>query len=68
MEDLIAALTIFAKYTKSKHPTNCEHDELRVQVDPRKVSREDKRALAALGFDPDEEVPESFISFRFGSC
>lgn len=66
MDDLIAALTIFRKYSDTKHPTHCEHDELRVEVDPDVVSDEDKRALEALSFTPTRE--NNFRSYRFGSC
>lgn len=67
MTDLIAALTIFAKYTNDEYPTNCEHDELSVMVDPAKVSAEDRAALEALSFHAHEDE-ERFYSFRFGSC
>lgn len=73
MKDLIEALTILAKYTDSTHPTSCDHDVLRVSVDPALVSAEDKARLDELGFfpegdeeDPDYE-PEFFESYRFGS-
>lgn len=68
MEDLIAALQIFAKYTKARSPTSCEHDVLYVQVDPEKVSIEDRVALEKLSFQPDEELEGVFYSYRFGSC
>ena len=66
MEDLIAALQIFLRYTESEYPTNCEHDTLYVMVDPEGVSKEDKSKLAKLGFF----VPGDggcFVSYRFGS-
>lgn len=67
MKDLIEALQIFSKYTNSKWPTHCEHDELGVNVDPRSVSEEDTARLDELSFTADEDK-EMFISFRFGSC
>ncbi len=68
MEDLIKALQIFLKYNNSKWPTNCSHDELWiVDVDPEKVSLEDKKELDILGFFIDEHE-ECFKSFRFGSA
>lgn len=66
MEDLIEALQIFLKYSKDKYPTHCEHDQLHVNVDPNKVSEEDKKRLEELSFTPDEF--DGFKSFRFGSC
>ena len=42
MDDLIEALKIFRKYTDAYNPTNCTHDEFLVNVDPDKVSEEDK--------------------------
>lgn len=67
MEDLIKALQIFLKYDNSYAPTGCEHDILRVYVDPEEVSDEDKDKLEELGFDPEEEL-NCFMSFRFGSA
>ncbi len=64
---LIEALTIFRKYGDLQGPTCCEHDTMYVQVDPEKVSAEDKDRLKVLGFIPSERVPECFLSFRFGS-
>jgi hypothetical protein len=65
MNDLIEALTLFAKYTTAAHPTHCEHDELYVLVDPERVSREDRTRLKALGF---EVGPGNFRSLRFGAA
>jgi len=67
MKDLIEALTIFLKYGDPKYPTNCSHDELYVDIDPDKVSEEDKKRLDELGFFVNEEL-EGFSSYRFGSC
>jgi hypothetical protein len=67
MKDLIEALTILMKYGNPQYPTHCEHDELFVDIDPEKVSVEDKARLDELGFIPQDE-PCGFISFRFGSC
>ena len=65
MKDLIEALQIFLKYTQDRYPTNCNHDELRVSVDPTIVSEEDITRLEQLGF---VAYHEDFISYRFGSC
>lgn len=67
MEDLIKALQIFLKYGNPSHPTNCSHDELFVDIDPEKVSDEDKDKLDKLGFSPAEEY-DGFSSCKFGSC
>lgn len=69
MEDLIEALRIFSKYTDTKYPTWCRHDELHVCVDPDLVSEEDKEKLIELSFiTTDENGEPEFLSFRFGSC
>lgn len=65
MQDLIAALTILAKYTDSKWPTHCEHDVFMVRVDS-EVSEEDKAKLKELSFDYNEEY-DCYTSYRFGS-
>lgn len=65
MNELIEALTIFAKYTQDDRPTICEHDELIVLVDPSLVNEEDMARLSVLGFLPSDE---HFKSFRFGSA
>ena len=67
MNDLIAALTIFAKYTSEAHPTCCEHDVLYVLVDPAVVSTEDRGRLEELGFTA-QEHDHNFRSYRFGSA
>ena len=65
MNELIEALTIFAKYTQHDRPTYCEHDTLMVLVDPSVVSEEDIVKLDELGFFPSDE---HFKSFRFGNA
>ncbi len=67
MKDLIEALTILLKYDNPRYPTNCDHDELYVCVNPTKVSRGDIKRLDELGFFPNDDN-DGFISFRFGSC
>lgn len=67
MEDLIKALIIFLKYGNPHYPTNCSHDELYVDINPDKVSEEDKKKLDELGFFVNEEMV-GFSSYRFGSC
>jgi len=66
VNDLIKALQIFLKYSDPYAPTHCEHDVMYVNVNPAKVSDEDKAALDELGFTPDSNG--MFRSFRFGSC
>jgi hypothetical protein len=67
MADLIAALTIFAKYIPDeKYPTTCEHDELYVHCDPDVVSDEDHRQLNLLGFHRSDVG--NYVSTRFGSA
>ena len=66
MNDLIKALTIFAKYGNPYSPTHCEHDELFVMINPDDVSDEDKATLDDLGFHPNDG--ENFVSYRFGSA
>ena len=67
MNDLIEALTIFAKYTDAKHPTCCEHDVLYVLVDPAEVTAEDRVRLEALSFTAQDD-DRNFTSNRFGSA
>lgn len=69
MADLIAGLTILAKYAKPAYsPTHCEHDVLMVTAVPNEtpVSVEDEAELDRLGFFKSEEF-ECWSSFRFGS-
>lgn len=66
-EVLVEAFTIFAKYTKDSYITHCEHDVMYVNVLSEKVSEEDKKILAELGFSPTSDG-EFFQSFRHGSC
>lgn len=68
MEDLIKALQIFAKYTDTKYPTNCEHDVLMIMgVDRDDVTGDDEKELDKLSFRWDEDN-ECFSSDRFGSA
>ncbi len=67
MENLIKALQIFAKYTKTKYPTSCEHDTLYVHVESKRVSEADILELDDLGFIVDEDLG-IFKSYCFGSC
>lgn len=67
MDRLIEALQIMSKYAKPDYPTNCEHDELYVDVNAALVSKEDLKRLDELGFFPSSE-DEGFTSFEFGSC
>ena len=71
MKDLIAALTILAKYTSDSRPTHCEHDILLVLIDPALVPEREVVRLEELGFyagEIEESADEPcFYSFRFGS-
>jgi hypothetical protein len=67
MNDLIDALTIFRKYGNPESPTHCEHDVMYVQIQPSKVSDEDKTELDRLGFFEYKEYG-CFSSYRFGSA
>lgn len=66
MKDLIRALTILSKYCNDDYPTNCDHDVLRVTVNPDVVTEEDKLELSVLGFYGDNDL-KCFYSYRFGS-
>lgn len=66
MDDLIEALTIFRKYGNPASPTRCRRGLLWVNVDPVKVSEDDKEDLEHLGFFPESDE-SSFSSYRFGS-
>lgn len=65
LSGLIEALNIFLKYGDLEYPTQCEHDELTVFVDPSMVSEEDIRRLDELGFTADEDC---FKSSLYGSA
>ena len=68
MKDLVTALLILLKYGNPYYPTYCEHDCLWiVDIDPDKVSEEDKKELDALGFFVDES-DHCFKSYRYGSA
>lgn len=64
MDDLITALQIFRLYGDATYPTNCEHDILRVWIDPDIVPDKVKVELSELGFDIDDL---GFYSTKFGS-
>jgi len=69
MKNLIEALQIFAKYTDTKYPTWCRHDELHVAVNYELVSDKDIDRLAELGFmTTDEDGEKEFYSFHYGNC
>ena len=70
MEDLIKALQIFLKYGNPRYPTHCEHDILTImEIDPDKVSDEDKDELDKLGFFVGDEYGEpAFHSYKYGSA
>jgi hypothetical protein len=67
MKDLIKALQILLKYDNPDYPTGCEHDIMRVYVDPDKVSDADKLRLKELSFYVESEF-ECFSSSKFGSA
>jgi hypothetical protein len=70
MDDLIAALLIFKKYSTgeytSEYPIQCEHDVMHVNIEYSSVSDEDKQRLEELDFIEDKYG--TFMSYRFGSC
>lgn len=70
MQDLIDALKILSAYLTdeytSEHPTNCDHDILRVCVDYTTINEKDMARLKELGFVPDEYTGY-MVSYRFGS-
>lgn len=70
MKDLIEALTILLKYGNPDYPTHCEHDQLFIcDIDPDKVSKEDKKQLKKLGFDVTSQYGEKqFYSNKYGSA
>ena len=70
MKDLIKALNILLKYGNPDYPCQCSYDQLYIDIDPKKVSDDDKKKLDDLGFFPGEEegCEEGFISFKYGSC
>jgi len=69
VNDLIAALTIFAKYKNVRNPTHCEHDALYImRVSKEEVSPEDAKRLEELGFFWGEANGGCWMSYRFGSA
>ena len=69
MDKLIEALQIMLKYGNPSGPTCCSHDVLMIHpdIDPDKVSDEDKAKLKDLGFFVvDECGMKTFHSFRYG--
>ena len=71
MNELIEALTIFAKYKNERWPTHCEHDVLHiVGITKTEMSAEDVARVEALGFlwSEDDETEEGWISFKYGSA
>jgi hypothetical protein len=62
MEDLITALQLFKKYMPNPQRTIVSycHEEIRVNLDPDTVSKEDKELLKELGF---EHTSEYFYSY-----
>jgi len=71
MDKLIEALQILRKYGNPSHPTVCEHDVLMIHpdIDPDKVSDDDKIKLKDLGFIVFTEYGmKTFQSFRYGSA
>lgn len=68
LSQLIEALQIALKYGDIRNPTHCEHDKLALCLDPAKVSEEDKKKLASLGFHENKDGEGGdFYSYRFGS-
>lgn len=67
LSTLIEALQIFITYGDVAYPTDCEHDLLRVMVDPSIVSDDHKVRLEELGFIADDSLGV-FESSAFGSA
>lgn len=67
LTNLIEALTIFRKYADPVYPTDCEHGEFCVLIDPALVSPEDLARLAELSFLP-RTRDWCFYSSRYGSA
>lgn len=66
MNDLIEALTIFAKYGNPSNPTCFIHDMLLVMA-PENLSDEDSDRLKNLSFFYSAEY-DCWASYRFGSA
>jgi len=67
IEELIEAMEIFKKYIGDDYPTNCDHDVMRVNVDPENVTEADVIRLDELGFTVDDDL-NMFMSYKYGSC
>ena len=67
LSNLIEALQILLKYDNPLWPFHCEHDVLYINVDPKKVSKEDVKTLDEFGIFPDEENEDGFMSYAYGS-
>lgn len=65
LSNLVSAMQIFLKYGDIGYPTHCEHDILKVNVDPEKVSEEDIKTLDNFGFSPHDSC---FQSYAYGSA
>ena len=49
-KELAEAMTIFAKYSEEGYMLGAEHDVIFVYLDPKLVSKEDKKRLKEIGF------------------
>jgi hypothetical protein len=68
-EDLLEGLVLLAREQNSKiSPFNCAHDTLYVGSDVNGFNESEIARLDKLGFFPDEEFGEGFMSYRFGSA
>jgi len=69
MKDLIVALIILSKYSTTPYPTICEHEVLYIsnEIDPKRVSFEDRAKLNDLGFEINDDETQ-FYSYVFGSA
>lgn len=68
MKDLIEALTIFAKYSTTEWPTNCDHDWLGImRVRQEQPTPEERERLGELGFLWSDEY-DCWGSFKYGSA
>jgi hypothetical protein len=60
---MIEAFTIFAKYGDEKYILGAEHDVIFVYLDPKLVSKDDKKRLKELGFEQKYDGLENFYCY-----
>jgi hypothetical protein len=64
-KELAKAFKILAEYSEENYILDAEYEEIKVWVDPDKVSEEDKKALDDIGFHskPNGEFEPHFYYF-----